>query len=40
VVYQGPVRDSASATVVRQNPPYSPGMTLKSGRAVDLYLKQ
>lgn len=40
VVYEGPIRDSASAKVSRQVPAYSEGVMLKGGHTVDLYLEQ
>lgn len=39
-VFQGKIIDSASALIIRQNPAYAEGVTLKPGQAVDVYLKQ
>jgi len=38
IVYDGPTKDSLSAKVVRQNPPYYEEATIKSGQSVDLFL--
>lgn len=40
VVFIGPISDSASARIVKQNPPYADGVMVGSGQPVDLFLNQ
>jgi beta-lactam-binding protein with PASTA domain len=40
VVYQGAIKDSASAKVFRQTPAYAEGVMVGSGQTVDVFLKQ
>jgi beta-lactam-binding protein with PASTA domain len=40
VVYMGSISDSASAKVVRQNPPYTEGATINGGLPIDLFIRQ
>jgi len=40
VVYQGPIRDSASAKVFRQTPTFADGVMVGTGQSIDLFLKQ
>ncbi|MCU0422312.1 MAG: PASTA domain-containing protein [Bacteroidia bacterium] len=40
VVYLGAISDSASAVVVRQNPPYQADAKVSSGTPIDLFLTQ
>lgn len=40
VVYQGSIKDSTSAKVFRQTPPFAEGVMVGSGQAIDLFLKQ
>jgi eukaryotic-like serine/threonine-protein kinase len=39
VVYQGAIKDSATAVVVRQNPAYAEGVMVGTGQPIDLFLK-
>jgi beta-lactam-binding protein with PASTA domain len=39
VVYQGSIKDSASATIYRQNPAFSEGVMVGTGQSIDLFLK-
>jgi eukaryotic-like serine/threonine-protein kinase len=39
VVYQGSLKDSSSAVVVRQNPAYAEGVMVGTGQPIDLFLK-
>ena len=39
-VFQGPIKDSASAIIFKQNPVFTDGVTLKPGESVDVYLRQ
>jgi beta-lactam-binding protein with PASTA domain len=38
VVFEDENQDTASAVVVRQNPVFQPGATIKSGQAIDVFL--
>ncbi|MBC7383206.1 MAG: PASTA domain-containing protein [Bacteroidia bacterium] len=38
VIYEGPVNDSSSATIKRQNPPYRENASLKGGEMIDVIL--
>ncbi len=40
VVYQGVIRDSATAKVFKQTPTFAPGVMVSSGQTIDLFLKQ
>jgi eukaryotic-like serine/threonine-protein kinase len=40
VVYTGAITDSSEARVVRQNPAYTEGATIKAGQPIDLFMKQ
>jgi beta-lactam-binding protein with PASTA domain len=40
VVFMGSISDSASAKVVRQNPPYTEGATINGGQPIDLFIRQ
>ncbi|MEI6594931.1 MAG: PASTA domain-containing protein [Bacteroidota bacterium] len=40
VIFEGAVKDSSSAKVFKQDPPFNDGKMLRSGHAVDLFLKQ
>lgn len=40
VFFSGQIKDSISAKVFKQNPPYSENKMIKSGHNVDIYLKQ
>lgn len=40
VVYMGSISDSASAKVVRQNPPFTEGATINGGQPIDLFIRQ
>ncbi|MFA6261996.1 MAG: PASTA domain-containing protein [Bacteroidia bacterium] len=39
-VFQGKITDSNTAVIIRQNPDFVEGITLKAGQAIDVYLKQ
>lgn len=39
VVYQGSLKDSASAIIFRQNPAFSEGVMVGTGQPIDLFLK-